>query len=162
MWTVRSALSRSLGPGDHVGMSSDTMSPIRGAVRTFNRHVLNPVMLRAAGRKHWYASLIEHEGRCSGRRYATPVVADKVAGGFLVPLPYGTAVDWLRNTQAAGRATITSKGDTYEVAGPTIVDASTAAGLLPSGRRRVFQRFGIDHFAKFALASDIVAREQDR
>lgn len=143
-------------------MSRDTMSPVRDAVRTFNKHVLNPMMVRAAGRKHWYAALVEHEGRCSGRRYATPVVADKVEGGFLVPLPYGTTVDWLRNTQAAGGATITSKGDTYEVAGPTIVDASTAAGLLPSGRLRVFQRFGIDHFARFALASDLAGRDRDQ
>ena len=143
-------------------MSRDTMSPVRDAVRTFNKHVLNPMMVRAAGRKHWYASVIAHEGRCSGQRYATPVVAEKVPGGFLVPLPYGTDVDWLRNTQVAGSATITSKGETYDVAGPTVVDASAVAGLLPSGRRRAFQRFGIDHFARFALASDHVAREKDR
>jgi hypothetical protein len=24
-------------------------------LRVFNKHVLNPVMLRLAGRKHWYA-----------------------------------------------------------------------------------------------------------
>ena len=28
-------------------------------VRVFNKHLLNPLMLRLAGRKHWYASVIE-------------------------------------------------------------------------------------------------------
>ena len=143
-------------------MSRDTMSPVRNAMRTFNKHVLNPLMLLAAGRRYWYASVIQHEGRCSRTKYATPVVADRVPGAFLVPLPYGTAVDWLHNTQAAGGARITSRGRTYEVLGPTVIDASAAAELLPTDRWRVFQRFGIDHFARFALAADSIERDQDQ
>ncbi|HUH69305.1 MAG TPA: nitroreductase, partial [Mycobacterium sp.] len=57
-------------------------------------------MLRLAGRKHWYASAIRHAGRRSGKQYATPVVADRVADGFVIPLPYGTRVDWLQNVLA--------------------------------------------------------------
>ena len=88
-------------------MSSNTMTPLRDAVRVFNKHVLNPVMMNLAGRKHWYAAVIRHTGRRSGKTYATPVVADRVANGFILPLPYGTGVDWLRNVLAAGRATVT-------------------------------------------------------
>jgi hypothetical protein len=35
-------------------------------VRVFNKRVLNPVMLLVAGRKYWYAGVIEHTGRRSG------------------------------------------------------------------------------------------------
>ena len=74
-----------------------------------NKHLLNRAMLRLAGRKHWYASVIEHTGRRSHKTYATPVVADRVDDGFIVPLPYGTGVDWLRNVLAANRATVTAR-----------------------------------------------------
>ena len=31
-------------------------------VRVFNKRLLNPLMMRLAGRKHWYASAIETPG----------------------------------------------------------------------------------------------------
>lgn len=65
-------------------------------MRTFNKYVLNPPMRLPAGRKHWYASVIRHIGRRSGKAYATPVVAERVPDGFVIPLPYGADVDWLR------------------------------------------------------------------
>jgi deazaflavin-dependent oxidoreductase (nitroreductase family) len=133
-------------------MSSDTMTPVRDAVRTFNKYVLNPAMMHLAGRKHWYAAVIRHSGRRSGRNYATPVVADRVTDGFVLPLPYGTGVDWLRNVLAAGRAAVTVGGQTYDVAEPEIIDAATAGPQLSARRRRAFQRFGIDNFLKVRLA----------
>lgn len=138
-------------------MSRETMSPLRDAVRTFNKHVLNPLMVRAAGRKHWYAAAIRHTGRRSGRVYTTPVVADRVDGAFVVPLPYGTAVDWLRNTQAAGSATISVGGRSFAVSGPRIIDASEAADYLSARRHRMFRRFGVHDFAVFtpAAADDV-------
>jgi len=133
-------------------MSNDTTSPVRDAVRTFNKHVLNPAMMHLAGRKHWYAAVIRHTGRNSGKSYATPVVADRVAGdGFILPLPYGTSVDWLRNVLAEGRAAVTVSGQTYDVAEPEIIDAATAGAQLSPRRRRVFERFGIDNFLKVKL-----------
>ncbi len=113
---------------------------------------LNPVMMRMAGRKHWYAGVIRHAGRRTGKKYATPVVADRVADGFIVPLPYGTGVDWLRNVLAAGRATIQVQGQTYEVVQPTIIDAEAAAPQLSAKRRRAFQRFRIDRYMQVKLA----------
>ncbi len=125
--------------------------PALDKARVFNKHVLNPFMLRLAGRKYWYASVIEHTGRRSGAQYATPVVADTVAGGFIVPLPYGTDVDWLRNVMAAGRATLLVHGERYTVAQPQVVDAAVAAPLLSPHRRRLFARFGIAHYLKVKL-----------
>ena len=59
-------------------------------VRVFNKHVLNPVMMLVAGQKYWFAGVIEHTGRRSGKKYSTPVVIDRVGDGFIIPLPYGT------------------------------------------------------------------------
>lgn len=133
-------------------MAHTTTSSVRDAVRTFNKHVLNPAMLLLAGRKHWYAAVIRHTGRRTGKHYATPVVADRVVGGFIVPLPYGTHVDWLRNVLAAGGATVTVSGQTYDVTTPEIIDAATAAPQLSPRRRRAFQRFGVADFVKLSLA----------
>jgi deazaflavin-dependent oxidoreductase (nitroreductase family) len=133
-------------------MSNDTITPLRDAVRTFNKYLLNPAMMHLAGRKHWYAAVIRHTGRRSDKRYATPVVADRVSDGFILPLPYGTAVDWLRNVQAAGRATITVGGQTYDVAEPEIIDAAAAGPQLSPRRRRAFQRFGIENYLRVKLA----------
>jgi deazaflavin-dependent oxidoreductase (nitroreductase family) len=126
---------------------------VRDMVRVFNKHVLNPLMLVAAGRKYWYAGVIEHAGRRTGKKYATPVVIEKVSGGFLVPLPYGTHVDWLRNVQAMGSATIRVHGQTVDVDQPVIVDEATAAGLLSPRRQREFGRFGIKNFLKMSPQS---------
>lgn len=122
--------------------------PIRDAVRSFNKHVLNPAMMHLAGRRYWYAAVMRHTGRRSGRHYATPVVADRVPNGFVVPLPYGTDVDWLRNVQASGEAAISIGGHTYDVVEPEIIDTATAGPQLSPLRRRVFQAFGIERFLK--------------
>ena len=101
-------------------MPDDIMTPLKNAVRVFNKHVLNPAMT-LAGRKHWYAAVIRHTGRRSGKSFATPVVADRVADGFILPLPYGTGVDWLRNVLAAGRASVMVGGETFDVTGPEVI-----------------------------------------
>ncbi len=66
----------------------------RDKVRLLNKRVLNPAMMTLAGRRHFYAAVLRHRGRRSGREYKTPVVAVPVAGdAFVVPLPYGEKVD---------------------------------------------------------------------
>ena len=122
--------------------------PLLGAIPVSNRYLLNPLMLRLAGRKHWYASTIHHTGRRSGKQYATPVVADRVDGGFVIPLPYGTGVDWLQNVLATGHATISSQGESYDVAQPEVIDASVALPVLSADRQRTFSRLGIGHYLR--------------
>jgi deazaflavin-dependent oxidoreductase (nitroreductase family) len=120
-------------------------------VRVFNKRVLNPVMLLVAGRKYWYAGVIEHTGRRSGKKYATPVVIVRVSDGFIIPLPYGTKVDWLRNVLAMGQATVRVHGETCRAVQPEIIDAATASGQLSPRRRREFARVGIKHYLKMSL-----------
>ena len=117
-------------------------------VRVFNKHILNPAMMLMAGRKHWYAGVIEHTGRRSGNKYATPVVVERVNDGFIIPLHYGTQVDWLRNVLAARRATVRVHGKTYQAVEPQIIDAAKVAGQLSPRRRREFGRFGIKNYLK--------------
>ena len=46
--------------------------------------------------------------------------------GFVIPLPYGTKSDWLKNIMAAGSATIVWEGDEYVVTRPEVVAGSEA------------------------------------
>ena len=89
-------------------------SPLQRLIRTSNKYLLNPLMLRLAGKRFWYASVVEHVGRRSGKRFSTPVVADRVGDDLYIPLPYGTQVDWVRNIPTAGRATV---NDTFSMYG---------------------------------------------
>ena len=122
-------------------------------IRVLNKRVLNPLMLRMAGRKHWYASVVEHTGRRSGRSYATPVAAEQVPDGFIIPLPYGVGVDWLRNVLAAGHATIRSHGQIYRVAQPQVISAATAAPQLRPERRRTYDLFGVQSYLSLKFLS---------
>ena len=132
-------------------MTSNTTAPVKDVICTFNKHVLNPAMLLLAGRKHWYAGVIRHTGRRTGKSYATPVVVIPVAGdGFVVPLPYGTEVDWLRNVLAAGKAVVAVDGETSAVIDPEVIDE--AAPLLSDRRRREFARFRVGHYLRLRRA----------
>jgi deazaflavin-dependent oxidoreductase (nitroreductase family) len=105
-------------------------------------------MSTLAGRKYWYAAAIRHTGRKSGKQYSTPVGVERVQDGFVIPLAYGTQVDWLKNVIAAGRATISVKGETYDVTQPEVIDGAAALPSLSPGRRRAFERLGIAHYLK--------------
>jgi deazaflavin-dependent oxidoreductase (nitroreductase family) len=122
---------------------------VRDAVRVFNKRVLNPAMMKLAGRKHWYAAVIRHEGRRSGKEYATPVMAVPAAGdAFIVPLPYGEGVDWLKNVLAAGQAVVEAKGESYDVVEPEVIGAAEAFPLLDEQHRRMWRRFGIERYLR--------------
>lgn len=126
-------------------------APFQSLIRTSNKYLLNPLMLRVAGQSYWYASVIHHIGRQSGKMYSTPIVADRVGGDIIVPLPYGTQVDWVRNVMTAGDATIVNKGKTYRVVSPEILDSTQALPLLPRERRRTFERVSIGHFLRMRI-----------
>jgi len=118
----------------------------RDAVRAFNKHVVNPAVLRLAGNKYFYASATHHTGRHSGKKYVTPIAASRVVDGFVVPLPYGTHTDWLRNLLVEHHGSLRFHGATFDVSSPVVVDAATAIAELPPSRRRVLKRLGVQHF----------------
>jgi len=128
-------------------------APFRTLIRTSNKYLLNPLMLQLAGRRHWYASVIEHTGRRSGKRYSTPIVADQVGEDILIPLPYGTQVDWVRNVLTAGHATLISKGRHFDVDSPELIDSTQALPLLPRERRHTFERVSVGHFLRARIVA---------
>ena len=103
----------------------------RNAIRVFNRRWFNPLMLRLAGRRPWPVARLEHRGRRSGAFRATPVLAWPVMGGFIVPMPYGTDVDWARNLCHAGEGVLQYGNVRYRVGNPRVVPVREGAGDLP-------------------------------
>jgi len=72
----------------------------RDWARQFNKRTLNPAILSFAGHPlHPYA-VVHHKGRRSGQTYATPVNVRPTPEGFIIPLYYGSNVDWCRNELA--------------------------------------------------------------
>lgn len=126
-------------------------TPFQRLIRTSNKYLLNPVMLRLAGKPYWYASVVRHTGRRSGKQFSTPVVVEKVGDHLIVPLPYGVNVDWVRNVLTAGGATVIHKGQTLAIESPEIIDATQALPQLSSDRRRTFERAGISHYLRVQI-----------
>jgi deazaflavin-dependent oxidoreductase (nitroreductase family) len=89
--------------------------------------VLNPLVRKAAGRKHFsMAARINHVGRRSGRLYVTPASARLDGDDFYVPLTFGSRSDWCRNVLAADGCTITWRGRDYNAIAPEILDRKGA------------------------------------
>lgn len=125
--------------------------PLLRGVRVFNKYVLNPLMRPLAGRKNAYAASIRHTGRKSGRQYSTPVGAQRIPDGYLIPVAYGTHVDWLQNVFAAGTATLSVDGVTHDVTEPELIDASKALPMISPKQARTYERVGIPQFLKVKL-----------
>jgi deazaflavin-dependent oxidoreductase (nitroreductase family) len=123
-------------------------APAIDAVRRANRDVLNPLMLRRAGRGHWYAAVVHHVGRTSGRAYSTPVLAEPAGGRLYLPLPYGTHVDWCRNVLAAGGCVVERQGERLAAVKPVLVPAAEAAAALRPATRAVLALYGVDTYLR--------------
>jgi 2-heptyl-1-hydroxyquinolin-4(1H)-one methyltransferase len=119
----------------------------------FGKRVLNPPMAHIAGRKYWYMALLRHTGRQSGNSYATPLVALRATDGFVIALPYGTGVDWLRNVQATRRAELQIRGLKYEVTDPVIIDAATALPQLSATMRNTMRWSRVKRYVKLRCVS---------
>lgn len=120
--------------------------PVLTAVRRFNRAVTNPRAMKTAGQPGAAASAIQHLGRTSGTPYETPIGPVITDDGFIVPLPYGTTPDWLKNVLAAGSAVIIHEGTTYSVTDPEIVPSSVAFAHVPLAEQRALRAFAVEQF----------------
>ncbi|MDJ0925702.1 MAG: nitroreductase family deazaflavin-dependent oxidoreductase [Acidimicrobiia bacterium] len=99
---------------------------------SYHKHVTNPVMVRFFSGRSTHAALIHHVGRQSGKAYVTPVTAHRSEDTIIVPLPYGTEVDWLRNLQAAGEGVVKLGGRSFTVDELQVVPVDRVMPLLPS------------------------------
>lgn len=100
-------------------------------IKRYNKYVINPVMLQFWGRSG-HSAVVHHLGRRSGTRYATPVIAHQSQQDVIIPLPYGTDVDWLRNLLEAGQAVVDLEGHSLRVDEPGVVDIDDVVDLLPA------------------------------
>jgi deazaflavin-dependent oxidoreductase (nitroreductase family) len=130
--------------------------PAIDALRWFNKKVQNPLTMRVAGRKNRDLAVLHHTGRRTGREYVVPVLAHRTGHSFMIPLSYGTEVDWLRNVLASGGCAIDHDGLRHDTVAPAIVPIAEAARNLSSRRMRVFGLLGIESF----LRLDIVHSER--
>lgn len=89
--------------------------------------VLNPLIVRLAGRPHFHmAAQLTNVGRRSGRTYVTPVGARRAGDMVLIPLTFGNQSDWSRNVLAAGCCRLRLEGVDYEASAPALVGPKEA------------------------------------
>ena len=117
-------------------------------MRAFNRRWFNPLMLRLAGDRPWGVARLELRGRRTASLRVTPVWADPVSEGFLVPLPYGQDVDWVRNLLHSGAGVLQHQGVRYRVGNPRILPAAEALHELPLLTRRLAGPRGIRSYMR--------------
>jgi deazaflavin-dependent oxidoreductase (nitroreductase family) len=101
----------------------------------FNRRLFNPFVRTFAGRRGFPVAVVAHDGRRSGRRYRTPVLAFRVDDGYVVALFYGAGSDWARNVLAAGSCTLERGGRRVELTGPRMLDVGEGMALVPAPMR---------------------------
>jgi deazaflavin-dependent oxidoreductase (nitroreductase family) len=131
----------------HAPSATRAERPLAGRIFGLFTPVLNRVVTRIAGRRYVpLYILLRHQGRRSGRAYATPVVGMHVPGGFAIPMAFGEGADWYRNIVAAGGATIRQHGTEHRLVEPAAIDPDSAASPFPRWQRPVFRALGIRRF----------------
>lgn len=149
-------LAAALGTAFVIGMRAK-YPPVQNLLRRMNKDVLNPEAMKTAGQPGASTSIIRHTGRKSGATYETPVSALDADDGFVIPLPYGTSSDWLKNVMASGTADIVIRGTTYGIDHPELIPASVAEPFVPADEQKLYRFFGVDDFLrvhKLASASE--------
>lgn len=119
--------------------------------------VLNPVIGRLAGRRHFpMAARLQHTGRRSGRVYVTAVGARVNGDVVVIPLTFGNQSDWSRNVRAAGGCLITVNGRDFEATAPEFLDREDAAADLRAVFgpvvRASFRLLGIKQYLRLRAA----------
>jgi deazaflavin-dependent oxidoreductase (nitroreductase family) len=109
----------------------------------------NSLMVHLAG-KRWNPifAVVEHHGRKSGRRYAAPVAARRVAGGFVISLSFGAQVDWHSNLVAARGGTIRWRGQAYRVTAPVRISAAIGRAAFHPVQRALLRIAGVDGYVQ--------------
>src|SRR5919108_3307122 len=123
--------------------------PRFGGILWRGARATSPLMIGLAGRR-WNPifSIVEHVGRKTGRRYAAPIAARRVAGGFVISLAFGAQVDWHRNLIAAGGGTIRWHGGAYRVGAPVRVGRETALSAFLPIQRFFLRLAGVDGYVR--------------
>ena len=132
-------------------------SPLVRVVMGPMTRVLNPLIKKLAGRRHFMmAAQIHHVGRRSGRAYVTPASASLAGDLIVIPLTFGNQSDWSRNVRAAGGARIRLGGADYQAVQPELVDRADAIQVVRQAygpfQRAAFRMLGITQFLLLDVA----------
>jgi hypothetical protein len=130
------------------GNLSRIPKPIRNRIRAFNKHILNPIILKIAGAPRSPIALIHHIGRRSGQHYLTPVVAQPIRDGFVIALTYGPSVDWYRNIMAGGQCSLGWGGREYVIEKLDAIHGSGGMVEFPAAIRLILRILGVDHYLR--------------
>jgi deazaflavin-dependent oxidoreductase (nitroreductase family) len=120
--------------------------------------VLNPLIVKLAGRRHFgMAAQIQHVGRLSGRVYVTPASARVHGDVIVIALTFGNQSDWARNVLAAGGCTIRIDGRSYRATNPRLLSREEAGPLLKSAfspvQRAGMRVLGVRQFLRLQAAT---------
>ena len=118
------------------------------AIRSFNKHYFNRLVHRFAGVSRTPFAILRHVGRRSGKPYETPIIVMPLGNSFVIALTYGPDVDWYRNVQAAGAATLLWHNKEYVLKQPEPIDAKTGLSAFPPPFRQILGLLGTQHFVQ--------------
>ena len=113
--------------------------------------ILNPVIRKFAGRKHFpMAAQVRHVGRRSGAQYTTPVGVRRSGDMAVIALTFGNRSDWSRNVRAAGGCSIRMGGEDFIATAPRFLSPEQARPLVAAAfspmERASFRLLGIKQF----------------
>lgn len=134
---------------------------VQDRVRGFNKRLLNPFTMRFAGRRFAPYGLVRHVGRQSGRRYDTPVLVSEVGDRFVVPLPYGTDVDWYRNVRAADECVVVYGGTAHRAERPRLVDPAAVPEAFPSWQEAMLAQAGSQQYLRIEKGEAVPTEYRD-
>lgn len=120
------------------------------AIRTFNKRYFNRLVNRFAGVSRTPFALIRHVGRRSGKPYETPIIVMPLGNSFVIALTYGPGVDWYRNVQAAGKATLLWHNQEFALKAPESIDVKTGLAAFPPPFRQILGLLGTRDFVQMA------------
>lgn len=110
---------------------------------------VNPAVVLIAGRRLMpIVGILHHQGRRSGRAYATPLGMRPLGDGFVMPLTFSEHAGWYQNVLAAGSCVVTYRGANHTLVGPEIVDYAAAAPAFPLYERLQLRLIGINQYLR--------------
>lgn len=95
-------------------------------------------------------AVVHHTGRSSGAAYTTPVAAfagrdpDSAEILAVVPLPWGSRTDWMRNILRAGSFTMTRGSAEFHVDLLRVLPAEEAVTILAPLPRQLLQALAVE------------------
>ena len=106
-----------------------------------NKRLFNPRQMRKGKRP-----VVVHTGRSSGTTYRTPLDAHLTKDGYVLVVRYGPGSDWVRNTLAAGGATLRLDSEDQPLTAPRLATREETVEAFAPGYEPGADFFKADHY----------------